>query len=211
MSEPDEGATGNTVSRTLGSSEARRHVLGTLATAGLAVLTGLGLSEVSAATMGNRNGNKTRQKSDGTSAARKKHRYTPGPTGPQSPEGPAGPPGAGAGSTGPTGPQGAAGPDGATGPQGAPGPAAGTMYWARVDEEGDLISSYGVDRVSYDPRQNRGSYSVVFTDADQKFDLCAITGLTSLHASRSFGSIFFQTTSVIVTGPQPSPASSRAR
>jgi hypothetical protein len=105
---------------------------------------------------------------------------------------------------GPTGPQGATGPDGATGPQGGPGPATGKMYWARVSSDGQLISGYGVTGVSYDPRQNRGSYSVQFADSDQNFDLCAITGLseglTALHASSNFGSIFFQTTSVIVTG-----------
>jgi hypothetical protein len=61
-----------------------------------------------------------------------------------------------------------------------------------------LIGGYGVDSVSYNPRANRGSYFVSFTDTDQNYDFCAITGLsedlTLLHARSGTGSIFFQTT-----------------
>ena len=122
-----------------------------------------------------------------------------GPTGPTGLTGPAGPSGdAGeAGTPGQIGPQGITGPDGAAGPQGEPGPSAGTMYWARVDDNGNLIGSYGVDRVEDTPGQN-GTYVVHFTNSDQNFGVCAVTALAdrllaAIQASTGHGFIIFQT------------------
>jgi len=74
------------------------------------------------------------------------------------------------------------------------------MSWARVSADGTLVSSYGVVSVSYNPRDNRGSYGVHFTDTDQNYNVCAITalseGLTLTHASSGTGFIFFQTTTL---------------
>jgi hypothetical protein len=113
--------------------------------------------------------------------------------------GPAGSPGS-PGEKGGPGDKGDQGDQGDAGAQGEPGPTAGKMFWARVDRTGNVIASYGVDRVSYDARQNRGSYGVHFTDIDQNYDVCAITalseGLTLTHASTGTGFIFFQTTTL---------------
>ncbi|HEU5432262.1 MAG TPA: hypothetical protein VFU81_11400 [Thermomicrobiales bacterium] len=66
--------------------------------------------------------------------------------------------------------------------------------------DGALIGSYGVDRVDYNPASNRGSYTAFFTDANQNYDVCAITalsdGLTVAHARSGTGFIFVQTTTL---------------
>jgi len=190
------------------SSEAagRREVVRSFGALSAALLAALGLREV-AAKRGPATAEGHRQR-DGHPHGRRGKR---GETGPGGPAGSPGSPGekGGPGDKGDKGDKGDAGNQGDrgdkgdkgdTGTQGEPGPTAGKMFWARVDRTGNVIGSYGVDRVSYDPSQNRGSYFVVFTDADQNFDVCAITGLsegpTLFHARSGTGSIFFQTTTL---------------
>jgi hypothetical protein len=217
MHERPEGVAGDGARETLRSSGGRRSMLGSLGAAGIAMVAGLGLQTATA---------KKKSKHKPADAERHKHgkKGKPGAKGPTGPTGPTGPAGSGSGSagatgpTGPTGPmgpagpsgsagetglrgetgpQGITGPDGATGPQGEPGPSAGTMYWARVDSNGDLIGGYGVDRVDRDRSQN-GTYTVHFTDTDQNFGVCAITALAdrlpvSIQPSSGHGFIIFQT------------------
>jgi hypothetical protein len=214
--EPQESPASDLALATLRSGEGRRHLLGSLGAAGVAVITGLGLHTARA--------KKTKHKSTGAERHKNGKNGKRGPTGPTGPSGsgsgssgatgptgPTGPTGSAGetgtpgetgpqGATGPdgtTGPQGTTGPDGATGPQGEPGPSAGTMYWARVSENGELIGSYGIDSVDRAIGQN-GTYTVHFTDTDQNFDVCAITALTdrllvSIQPSSGHGFIIFQT------------------
>lgn len=185
------------------SSGGRRHVVGSLGAAGMAVVAALGLQTATA---------KKKQRSAGAERGEGGKKGKRGPTGPTGPTGPSGSGSSSAGATGPTGPTGPAGsagpagtrgpagitgPDGASGPQGEPGPAAGAMSWARVSANGDLIGSYGVDRVDRALGQN-GTYTVHFSDTEQNFDVCAITALAdrlpvAIQPSSGFGFIIFQT------------------
>ena len=196
------------------SSEAagRREVVRSFGAISAALLAALGLREVAA-----KRGPATRERhrnGDGHPHGKRGKRGEAGPGGPAGSPGSQGAKGdkgdtgdAGnqgdkgdKGDPGDQGLQGGKGDKGDTGAQGEPGPTAGKMFWARVDRTGNVIASYGVDRVSYDPSQNRGSYGVHFTDTDQNYNVCAITGLseglTLFHARSSTGFIFFQTTTL---------------
>jgi hypothetical protein len=69
------------------------------------------------------------------------------------------------------------------------------MFWAKVDDNGRLVSGYGVDRVE---RQANGTYVVFFTDTNRNSFDCAITALTDrmnvgIQASPTAGGVLFQT------------------
>jgi hypothetical protein len=184
------------------SSEAagRREVVRSIGALSAALLSALGLREV-AAKRGQATGESHRQR-DGHPHGKRGKRGEAGPGGPAGSPGSQGAKGdkGDNGDAGNQGDKGDKGDKGDSGTQGEPSPTAGKMSWARVGRTGNVIGSYGVDTVSYDPRQNSGSYGVHFTDTNQNYNVCAITGLseglTLFHARGGTGSIFCQTTTL---------------
>jgi hypothetical protein len=196
MSEPQAGVGGDGVPQALGTSGGRRHVLGSLAAAVVAVLASLGWGEPSAAAKRGLVTGESHRKGDGHPHGKRGKRGEAGPGGPAGSPGSPGEKGdkGDKGDAGNQGDKGDKGDQGDTGTQGEPGPTAGKMFWARVSVNGTLVSSYGVDSVS---SQVGGIYVVRFTDANQDFGHCAITALaesfdTAIDVQSNFGTIIFR-------------------